>query len=128
MPPPPATMIFSACRVDADACIEYSWIPTGQRHTIFLRTSTAMDSSTDPAPNATHVQVYTMRNGRVGLPPEGWQFPSLVSTSAKRLVGAVVHANGDHAFGQVVYEDGTIGALSSVRLVPVPPTYGCEQK
>lgn len=124
--PPVATMVFSACRPDGQACIEYSWVPTGQRYSIRLG-GTAVGASTDPAPAATHVQVYRLLNAGMGLPHD-WQFPAGPPPAGKVLVGAYVHAVRDRAFGYAVYEDGTISIPDQVGLVIVPPGYECSDE
>jgi hypothetical protein len=119
-----ATMVFSACRQEGQACIEYSWVPTGRRHTIRLHANAA-DSETDKVAKTTHVQVYALRNVGMGLPAGGWQFPAGPPPAGKFLVGAYVHAIRDYAFGYALYEDGTIGNPDRIQLVSVPTGYDC---
>ena len=121
-----ATLVFAACRnEDVDACIEYSWVPTGRRHVINLANGKPSDHSTDPAPQATHVQVYKLRLGKYGVPPNTWQFPAGPPPGNKYLASATVVASGKRAEGYAVYDDGTSAVPDTVQLVPVDTTYSC---
>ena len=51
-----AGMVFSVDNKDGRACIEYSWVPTGQRHSIVLPGNTDAGSQTDRAPDATDAE------------------------------------------------------------------------
>jgi len=119
-----ATLVYGACRNDAPACIEYSWVPTGQRHVINLTTAKASDQSTDKAEKATHVQVYSLRNGRYGV-ASSWQFPVGPAPGGKYLASATVIASGRQAIGYAVYEDGTAAPPSTVSLVPIDNNFNC---
>lgn len=119
-----ATMVFSACRPDGMACVEYSWVPTGQRHVIQLGNQPA-DAQTSPAPQVTHVQVYRLRNANFGLPPAGWQFPRTPAQPGRFLAAATIHVIRDRAYGFAVYDDGSMALPDDIQLVPITNEYDC---
>jgi hypothetical protein len=59
------------------ACLEYSWVPEGKRHTILLPPGQQEGSATDSIPDdldPSQVQVYRLTNNeKVSL--DMWQFP-----------------------------------------------------
>ena len=58
-------------------CLEYSWVPQGERRVIQLAPGVRSKTQVDTAPanlNASHVQVYVVVNGNFGA--EMGQFPS----------------------------------------------------
>jgi hypothetical protein len=119
------TMVFSACRGDGAACIQYSWVPTGERHEIELNNK-PVDSSQDDVngQRISHVQVYRLRNVNMGLTKD-WIFPAFGTELPEEVVGAYVHATNKQAFGYVVYKDGRASQVSYVDLEPVSPEYRC---
>jgi len=59
------TMNFRRDDHSGPACLEYSWVPQGLRHTILLHKGQKEDSRTDPISddlNPSHVQVYRLDN------------------------------------------------------------------
>src|ERR1039458_6094077 len=58
------------------ACLEYSWVPEGHRHTILLNAGQQESRRSDPTSEGlrpSHVQVYVLTNDLHST--EGWQFP-----------------------------------------------------
>lgn len=124
-----ATLVFTGCAPEnrPDACIEYSWVPTGQRHVIELK-GQAVGTRTDRHSDVTHVQVYSLRSGRFGQAPSsnGWQFPPGPPPSGTHLVSATVVVAGEYAYGTAVYDDGSASTIDIVQLHHVQP-FKCGQ-
>ena len=70
------TMKFWRDDYSRPACLEYSWVPEGLRHTILLAPGQQEGSRTDPiSDNPSHVQVYMLDNNNQ-VSAEMRQFPS----------------------------------------------------
>ena len=127
-----ATLVFSCCPSEGQSgsCIEYSWVPTGRRHTIKLSQGGPSGARTDPDAAVTMVQVYSLRHGRYGQAQtaNGWMFPAGPPPQGKALAGAVVHVVGSIAYGYGLYDDGAASAVEKHMLQPVPPFECGEQE
>jgi hypothetical protein len=119
------TLIFNcaATHEAINACIEYSWVSTGQRHVIRVPSGGVIGVRTDQHSDVTHVQVYSLRNGNYGQEQtaNGWQFPPGPPPAGKYLIGAVVQVAGSEAHGCGLYNDGTASAIDVLSLDPVKP-------
>jgi hypothetical protein len=92
------------------ACLEYSWVPQGIRHTILLQPGVQEGSSTNPMPDEiepSHVQVYTLNNNN-NVSTAMWQFPPGPphGSPVVRASVEVFEANAE-AIGTVYYADGS---------------------
>jgi hypothetical protein len=107
------TMTFWRDDYTGPACLEYSWVPEGKRHTIQLKPGQQEGSETDSISddlNPSHVQVYRLTNNEM-VSVDMWQFPpgpphSLPVESAK----VDVFQARELAVGVVRYTDGTTAA------------------
>src|ERR1700731_2084373 len=75
--PGQATMYFSRDDAGGPACLEYSWVPTGQRHAIQLAPGVQTGSQTLPYSGVEQVQIYKLVSNRLGADGDAafWQFP-----------------------------------------------------
>jgi hypothetical protein len=92
------------------ACLEYSWVPEGLRHTILLTPGQQEGSQTDSISddlNPSHVQVYRLDNNNM-VSTEMWQFPTGPPHTAP-VDGATVEVYQQRleVVGTVHYADGT---------------------
>ena len=91
-------MTFSRDKDDKEACLEYSWVPEGNRHLILLMPGERRKTETDLVGDdvdASHVQVYVMNiNDRWSS--DNWQFPPGPPRPAK-LASALVNVIEDHS-------------------------------
>jgi hypothetical protein len=103
------TMKFRRDDDHGPACLEYSWVPEGKRHTILLKPGQADGSRTDLISddlNPSFAQVYSLSNGVCST--EGWQFPPGSPYSAPvDGAGVDVCQQEMQVIGAVRYEDGT---------------------
>src|SRR5438105_7805506 len=77
--PPPGQLTMTFVReITADpACLEYSWVPTGQRHRILLPPGIPSASETDKVMRGTsvsNVQVYSRNYQNTAVPNSNWMF------------------------------------------------------
>jgi hypothetical protein len=111
------TMTFWRDDSSGPACLEYSWVPEGLRHTIQLDSGQREGSETDTISdelNPSHVQVYRLNNFE-GASTEKWQFPdgpphALPVGSAK----IDVFQSREVVVGIVIYTDSTNAASARV--------------
>ena len=111
------TMVFWRDDYVGPACLEYSWVPEGKRHTIQLAPGQQQGSQTDSIPddlNPSQVQVYRLNNNDL-ISAEMWQFPpgpphALPVASAK----VDVFQLREEAVGVVRYADDTTAAGARV--------------
>jgi hypothetical protein len=101
------------------ACVEYSYLPTGNRISLQLRPGMGATSRLDVLPPGVYsqVQVYTMQTG---LPPVGasWQiFPSNPPRNNSELFTVIFQIRGRDAWATTYYTDGT-SANASASLSP----------
>jgi hypothetical protein len=97
------------------ACVEYSYVPQGQRRTIQLNTGQQQAIQTDTLPDEvepSHVQVYVLTNNDM-VSVAMWQFPP-GPPYGQPVTGAqvtIVQARMI-AVGAVTYADGTVNTGS----------------
>jgi hypothetical protein len=108
--PRPIMMRFWRDDVAGRACLEYSWVPEGRRHTIQLGPGQPEATATDTVPDdlrISNVQVYTLdANQRVST--SRWQFPAL-HLGSRNMVSAAVEVFVQRAMvvGTAIYDDGS---------------------
>jgi hypothetical protein len=94
---------------DGEGCIEYSWVPTGQRRSLFLLIGQQQDGRVEELKEASKVQVYVLTQGQESL--ADWVFPA---AGQKEIVSATIAvreaANVVDAI--VFYEDGSHESFS----------------
>jgi hypothetical protein len=110
-PPPPApgggnvVMNFTRDATGGPACLQYSWVPTGQRHNILLRPGQLADSQPlTLSSNAALVQICRLTNNAVGTHDENWNFP--MPAPGPAATGALVSITGGKATLTVHYANG----------------------
>ena len=126
------TMRFVRDVFTGPACLEYSWVPEGKRHTILLDPGQPEGFRTDPIADDIHpsfVQVYRLSNNqRTSL--EMWQFPKGPPPHGSDVDRAEVevHESTMEAVGTVFYTDGTsasgrhrLDPFAGVPESPAPP-------
>ena len=102
------TMKFWREDYSGPACLEYSWVPEGLRHTIRLSPGEQEDSRTDPISDTldpSHVQVYRLVNNDE-VSAEMRQFPPGPPYAAP-IDGATVAVYRKEFVGTVHFTDGT---------------------
>ena len=107
LPPGEGTMTFSRSDYARQACLEYSWVPQGKRHTILLLPGEKKKSQTDEIAESkpSRVQIYSLSNNdQAGL--KMWQFPP-GPPHATPVVRAAVEVNNKEVVGTVYYQDGS---------------------
>ena len=107
LPPVAGTMTYSRDDYAKQACLEYSWVPQGKRHTIRLLSGEKKKSRTDAIAMSrpSHVQIYSLsNNNQAGL--KMWQFPP-GPPHATPVVRATVEVNDKEVVGTVYYRDGS---------------------
>jgi hypothetical protein len=103
------------------ACLEYSWVPEGRRHTILLEPGQQEICRSDPFPgdfSASHVQVYALTNDLHST--AGWQFPP-GPPHATPVVRALVQVFEEkmEVIGTTYYADGST-ATQNQKLDELP--------
>ena len=103
------------------ACLEYSWVPEGHRHTILLNAGQQESRRSDSISEElrpSHVQVYVLTNDLQST--EGWQFPPGPPhpTPVVRAVVQVFEGKME-SVGTVYYADGS-SATQTQTLTKVP--------
>jgi hypothetical protein len=95
---------------DGPACLEYSWVPEGLRHTLRMMPGEREVSATDVGLDETsNLQVYVLTsNDRVSL--ADIQFPD--SPPPRRLVSASVDVRENDLRVEVTVEDATGGTAT----------------
>jgi hypothetical protein len=118
---PKVTMKFSRDVYSGAACLEYSWVPQGKRHTIQLLPGKKEDTQTDSVSadtNPSHVQMYSLSNNqKVGL--KMWQFPPGPPRSTP-VIRATIEVTDKEVVGTVYYLDGS-SASDKHQLDPAAP-------
>ena len=107
------TMVFWRDKYEGPGCLEYSWIPEGQRRNLNLPPGIQQDSSTDSISddlNPSNVQVYVASNNDA-VSIEMWQFPSRPSQSGP-IVSALIliFEEANRIVGTAFYADGTVAS------------------
>jgi hypothetical protein len=112
------TMIFWRDVYNEPGSVEYSWVPQGHRLDIRLGPDQQEGSGSDPGlPNVSHVQVYQLTNGRLGI--GNWQFPPGPPHKSP-VIAAIIQVleRRKEVIGIVHYADGTV-AKDTHLLEPV---------
>jgi hypothetical protein len=101
------TLIFWRDVYNESGSVEYSWVPQGTRRDIWLGPDQQEGSRSDPGlPNVSHVQVYHLTNGRLGI--GNWQFPPGPPHKSP-VIAAIIQVleQRKEVIGTVHYADGT---------------------
>jgi hypothetical protein len=108
--PKQVEIIFRRDHHGEPACLEYSWVPQGQRRTILLDPTQVFNSQKDSIPDdlkPSQVQVYVLNDAPKGsLPSAGnRQFPSGPPRGV--VIAAEVKIQGRKVTGTAYYADGS---------------------
>jgi hypothetical protein len=116
------TMTFSRDVNTGPACVQYSWVPDGQRKEIKLLPQQDQDSRSDSvSDNISQVQVYCLVCNELGIhAPNTWQFPPGPPYRSPVISAAIqVFESGKYVAGTVNYADGT-STSDTYPLTPHP--------
>ena len=104
------TMVFWRDTDTGPACLEYSWVPEGQRKLIKLPPQQDEGSRQDPVSvNITQVQVYRLVSNARGI--DTWQFPPGPPHNSRIIYATVqVFESNMYVIGTVYYADGSRAA------------------
>jgi hypothetical protein len=119
------TMIFWCDTDTGQACLEYSWVPQGNRKVIRLPPQQGEDSRKDPIDdlNITQVEVYRLVCNNVGKAgAASWQFPPGPPHNSRIVYATVqVFESRMYAVGTAYYADGSSAAdFLSMKENPLP--------
>jgi hypothetical protein len=117
-----STMVFFRDDDQGFGCLEYSWVPSGQRRVIQLNPNQSGETRVDSYYGASHVQIYSVASGGLGLDKGHWQFPAGPSHGSPVLAAVVqVFTGRKELIGTVIYADGTTASSSFPLIMPGSP-------
>ena len=122
--PGEVTMYFSRDDARGRACLEYSWVPTGQRHAIILAPGVQSASQPLAYTGVSQVQIYKLVNNGLGYDGEAqfWQFPPgppYAAPPSEAFVAVLMRTR--QAVGLERYADQTASAPDERPLTAPPP-------
>jgi hypothetical protein len=117
-----AEMTYRRDVYNGHACLEYSWVPEGRRHTILLEPGQQEGRRSDPVSGdegPSHVQVYVLTNELHST--GGWQFPPGPPHPTPVVTALVVVSEENmDAKGTVYYADGSKSEPQPQKLDELP--------
>lgn len=114
-------MIFWRDTDPGPGCLEYSWVPTGQRRVVRLGPLQDEESRQDSVSDEiSHVQVYRLVCNRYGL--DTWQFPQGPPHNSRIIFATIqVFESRMYVVGTAHYADGSSATdFRSLKADPLP--------